>query len=68
MTTEQFGSDLLTNPQRTTMCQLQERSGIPWDTFLAEARPPALPIFPYVSILNFNGMFVGIEPDGEPHT
>jgi len=68
MTTAEFDSDKLTDEQRKAMRNLQERSGIPWDEFLKNSYPPAGTIAPYVSVTNFHGMFVGIEPDGHTHS
>jgi len=67
MTQAEFESTALTDEQRTAMKRLQKDSGIPWDTFLENSHAPA-GITPYVSVINFHGMFVGIEPDGYTHT
>lgn len=66
MTQEQFDT-LLTEAQKESMIGLHERSGIQWDEFLKMSHPPT-GLCPYVSILNFHGMFVGIESDGYAHT
>lgn len=68
MTAAEFYSDKLTSKQREAMQKLHERSGYTWTEFLEKCRPPALPIAPYVSVLDFHGMFVGIEPDGHTHS
>jgi len=65
MTKEQFGK--LPKAQREAMRSLQERSGIDWDTFLEKSYAPT-DLTPYVSIPDFHGMFVGIEPDGYTHS
>ena len=65
MTIEEFQK--LPATQRTAMVKLQERSGIEWETFLANAIAPA-GIFNYVAIPNFHGMYVGIESDGHTHS
>lgn len=67
MTRDQFDSDALTDAQRDAMRDLQERSGIAWEDFLARSHPPT-GLTPYVSVPDFHGMFVGIEPDGYLHT
>lgn len=68
MTQEQFEGDRLTDAQRSAMRDLQSRSGIEWEEFLSRCDPPGSSITPYVSVHNFHGMFVGIEPDGYAHT
>jgi len=68
MTSDEFHSDKLTDEQRISMQNLQRRSGIPWAQFLESAIAPGGPVFPYVGINDFHGMFVGIEPDGHTHT
>jgi hypothetical protein len=68
MTQNEFDhSEALTDEQRESMKNLQERSGIPWEDFLERSALPA-GIFPYVGVNDFHGMFVGIEPDGHTHT
>lgn len=67
MDMQTFNSDKLTAEQREAMRDLQERSGIPWETFLSNATAPTT-LCPYVGIHDFHGMFVGIEHDGYTHT
>lgn len=65
MTAEEYEN--LSEEQRTSMKNLQERSGIAWEDFLESALAPTL-LCPYVGIPNFHGMFVGIETDGFTHS
>ena len=67
MTNKEYYSKC-TQKQREAMVKLQERSGIDWNTFLFNCYPPAGPVFPYVGVNDFHGMFVGIEPDGHTHS
>ncbi len=66
--TQQDYDTKLTEQQREAMHNLQERSGIPWEEFLAKAHAPSGKIFDYVGIPNFHGMYVGIEADGYTHS
>ncbi len=68
MTREEFQSDKLTDEQRESFRNLQKDSGIDFDDLLERSYAPGGDLFPYVSIHNFHGMFVGIEPDGYTHT
>ena len=65
MTSEQFQE--LPIAQREALYRLQERSGIDWDDFLSRCLAPT-PIQDYVAVLNFNGMYVGVEADGYTHS
>lgn len=67
MTQQEFEGPALTDEQRDAMKRLQERSGIPWDEFLANCSAPA-GFRTYVGVSNFHGMYVGIERDGYTHS
>lgn len=67
--TQQDFNERCTPEQRQAMRSLQERSGIPWDEFLASAGFAGMAgSQPYVAIPNFHGMYVGIETDGYTHS
>jgi hypothetical protein len=60
--------DDLPPAQRQAMHDLQKRSGIDWPEFLRKCDPPCGVLRPYVSVHEFHGMFIGIEPDGYTHS
>lgn len=67
MTREDFQTKL-TDAQRAAFDKLlAHQTPEDCDRLLASAHPPTT-LCPYVSIPNFHGMFVGIEPDGYTHT
>lgn len=57
----------LPEPQRAALESLFSRSGHTREEMLSRCYPPA-GIAPYVSVVDFHGMFVGIEPDGYTHS
>lgn len=57
----------LPDAQRNALVDLQEKSGIDWDVFLAQCLKPTI-LSPYVGVQNFHGMFVGVEVNGYTHS
>lgn len=65
MTNEQVAK--LPIAQQDAMRALQARSGLTWDAFLSRCQLPNV-IDSFVGVVDFHGMFIGIEADGYTHS
>lgn len=57
----------ITEAQHKALAALAKDSGYSWPDILARVTLPTA-LCPYLSVADFHGMYVGIEPDGYTHT